>query len=115
MKYKKYQKIQHQFMNFIIPLQDCVDINGRIHSTLQLNTNTGRITSRNPNLLNQPASEKDVFKIRSAFKAEKGNKLIVADYNQLELRILANITNCKSMIEAFNRGGDFHSRTALVK
>jgi DNA polymerase I-like protein with 3'-5' exonuclease and polymerase domains len=41
-------------------------------------------------------------------------KLIVADYGQLELRILAHMTNCKAMIEAFRLGGDFHSRTALV-
>lgn len=45
--------------------------------------------------------------------AEKGNKLIVADYGQLELRILAHMTKCRSMIDAFKRGGDFHSRTAL--
>ena len=45
--------------------------------------------------------------------AEKGNKLIVADYGQLELRVLAHLTNCKAMIEAFESGGDFHSRTAI--
>ena len=46
--------------------------------------------------------------------AEPGNRLIVADYGQLELRILAHMTNCKGMLEAFKLGGDFHSRTALV-
>ncbi len=46
--------------------------------------------------------------------SEPGKKLIVADYGQLELRILAHMTNCKGMIEAFRLGGDFHSRTALV-
>lgn len=46
--------------------------------------------------------------------AEKGNKLIVADYGQLELRVLAHITGCKAMIEAFEKGGDFHSRTAMT-
>lgn len=45
--------------------------------------------------------------------SEPGKKLIVADYGQLELRILAHMTNCKGMIEAFRLGGDFHSRTAL--
>ena len=54
------------------------------------------------------------FFIRCSQNSEKGKKLIVADYGQLELRILANITECKSMIEAFRLGGDFHSRTALV-
>jgi DNA polymerase-1 len=46
--------------------------------------------------------------------ASPGNKLVVADYGQLELRVLAHMTNCKAMIEAFNLGGDFHSRTAMV-
>jgi DNA polymerase-1 len=44
---------------------------------------------------------------------EKGNMLIAADYGQLELRLLAHITKCKSMIDAFKKGGDFHSRTVL--
>ena len=58
--------------------------------------------------------DKDKYKIRKAFVAEKNNKLIVADYGQLELRVLAHMTDCKGMIEAFKLGGDFHSRTALV-
>lgn len=62
---------------------------------------------------NQPALEKDRYKIRSAFTCAPGNALIVADYGQLELRLLAHMTKCKSMIEAFKAGGDFHSRTAL--
>lgn len=51
--------------------------------------------------------------LRKAFVAEEGNSLIVADYGQLELRLLAHITNCKSMQEAFRLGGCFHSRTAV--
>ncbi len=45
--------------------------------------------------------------------AEKGKKFIVADYGQLELRVLAHLTKCKAMITAFKEGGDFHSRTAI--
>lgn len=56
---------------------------------------------------------KDIYQIRKAFIPEKGKKLIVADYGQVELRILAHMTNCKSMINAFKEGGDFHSRTAI--
>ena len=81
---------------------------------MNLNTETGRLSSRKPNLQNQPALDKDRYKIRKAFVAEKGCKLIVADYGQLELRVLAHMTNCVKMIEAFKLGGDFHSRTALV-
>lgn len=98
---------------FIQPLKGYVDKNNRIHCSLNINTETGRLSSRNPNLQNQPALEKDVYKIRSAFTCEKGNKLIVADYGQLELRVLAHLTNCTKMIEAFKEGGDFHSRTAI--
>lgn len=98
--------------SFINPLQEWPDENGRIHASLNLNTETGRLSSRRPNLQNQPALEKDRYKIRDAFVAGPGNALIVADYGQLELRLLAHITNCKSMIEAFEAGGDFHSRTA---
>lgn len=56
---------------------------------------------------------KDIYKIRQAFIPGKGKKLIVADYGQVELRILAHITNCTNMIKAFKEGGDFHSRTAI--
>ncbi|KAJ9521967.1 hypothetical protein QJQ45_024847, partial [Haematococcus lacustris] len=85
----------------------------RIHSSLNLNTETGRLSARRPNLQNQPALEKDRYKVRKAFGAAPGNVLVVADYGQLELRILAHIADCKSMLEAFEKGGDFHSRTAL--
>ncbi|KAK4752479.1 hypothetical protein SAY87_021277 [Trapa incisa] len=101
--------------NFILPLQGSVisGKDGRIHCSLNINTETGRLSARRPNLQNQPALEKDRYKIRQAFIAAPGNSLIVADYGQLELRILAHLANCKSMLEAFEAGGDFHSRTAL--
>ena len=51
--------------------------------------------------------------VRKAFKAETGRTLVVADYGQLELRLLAHMAGCQSMLEAFRLGGDFHSRTAL--
>eukprot|EP00455_Lapot_gusevi_P041660 TRINITY_DN4858_c0_g1_i3.p1 TRINITY_DN4858_c0_g1~~TRINITY_DN4858_c0_g1_i3.p1 ORF type:complete len:317 (-),score=32.53 TRINITY_DN4858_c0_g1_i3:33-983(-) len=98
---------------FILPLQHQLRTQPRIHCSLNLNTQTGRLSSRRPNLQNQPALEKDVYKIRDAFCAEPGNTLIVADYGQLELRILAHVARCQSMIHAFKAGGDFHSRTAM--
>nr|XP_043640219.1 DNA polymerase I B, chloroplastic/mitochondrial isoform X2 [Erigeron canadensis] len=101
--------------NFILPLQGShiSGRNGRIHCSLNINTETGRLSARRPNLQNQPALEKDRYKIRQAFIATPGNSLIVADYGQLELRILAHLANCKSMLDAFEAGGDFHSRTAM--
>lgn len=101
--------------NFILPLQGThiSGKDGRIHCSLNINTETGRLSARRPNLQNQPALEKDRYKIRQAFIAGHGNSLIVADYGQLELRILAHLANCKSMLDAFKAGGDFHSRTAM--
>jgi len=109
----KVSAVNIMLNTFIIPLQQQVDERNRIHCSLNLNTETGRLSSRKPNLQNQPALEKDVYKIRQAFAATEGKKLIVADYGQLELRILAHITRCESMLEAFRLGGDFHSRTAM--
>jgi DNA polymerase I len=98
---------------FIEPLCDYLDADNRVHCSLNINTETGRLSARKPNLQNQPALDKDVYKIRKAFIAGKGKKLIVADYGQLELRVLAHLTNCQSMLKAFKEGGDFHSRTAI--
>jgi DNA polymerase-1 len=60
----------------------------RVHCSLNINTETGRLSARRPNLQNQPALEKDRYGIRKAFIAEPGKSLIVADYGQLELRLL---------------------------
>lgn len=105
--------INKMLSTFITPLSEMTDKKGRIHSSLNLNTETGRLSSRKPNLQNQPALEKDIYKVRDAFIAKEGCTLIVADYGQLELRLLAELTDCKSMKDAFIKGGDFHSRTAM--
>lgn len=105
--------IDTMITNFLTSLQELSDHQSRVHCSLNLNTETGRLSSRRPNLQNQPALEKDKYKIRKAFQSSPGNNLIVADYGQLELRVLASMTKCKSMIAAFAAGGDFHSRTAM--
>ncbi|KAK9269005.1 hypothetical protein L1049_000773 [Liquidambar formosana] len=129
--------------NFILPLQGShvSGKNGRIHCSAKYQHRNWALISKetkfagslcfpvscclatdNLNILkltadnicmNQPALEKDRYKIRQAFIAAPGNSLIVADYGQLELRILAHLANCKSMLDAFKAGGDFHSRTAM--
>lgn len=104
--------IEVLYGTFIEPLMNLET--ERVHCNLNLNTETGRLSSRNPNMQNQPALEKDRYKIRKSFVASPGKKLIVADYGQLELRVMAHMTNCKAMIDAFLLGGDFHSRTAMV-
>lgn len=110
----EHRSIETLVSTFIKPLQHLADDSSRIHCSLNINTETGRLSSRRPNLQNQPSLDKDKYKIRVAFEASPGNKLIIADYGQLELRILAHMTNCKAMLEAFEKGGDFHSRTALT-
>eukprot|EP01127_Copromyxa_protea_P021264 TRINITY_DN7269_c0_g1_i1.p1 TRINITY_DN7269_c0_g1~~TRINITY_DN7269_c0_g1_i1.p1 ORF type:complete len:1237 (+),score=291.21 TRINITY_DN7269_c0_g1_i1:29-3739(+) len=109
----KANAIETLISSFISPLPLLADEKDRIHCSLNLNTETGRLSARKPNLQNQPALDKDIYKVRKAFTCEEGNALVVADYGQLELRLLAHVTNCKSMIEAFRIGGDFHSRTAI--
>lgn len=105
--------IDTMIANFLTSLQTLCDHDSRVHGSININTETGRLSSRKPNLQNQPALEKDKYQIRKAFQSSPGNNLIVADYGQLELRLLASMTECTSMIEAFEAGGDFHSRTAL--
>lgn len=174
-------RINTLLSNFIIPLQRFPDKLGRIHPSININTETGRLSIKKPSAQNQPALEKDRYFIRDAFTATVGllpwqkgnivclacggdgcddapnmacwacdghgelsptgrnvwpvlkgnarhgmltepeygfgtkdqiNALIVADYGQLELRVLAHLSNCASMIQAFIAGGDFHSRTA---
>jgi len=109
----KVAQVDTMITNFLVPLQAMVDDKSRVHCSLNLNTETGRLSARRPNLQNQPALEKDQYKIRDAFVAEEGCALIVADYGQLELRLLAHITQCESMLQAFESGGCFHSRTAM--
>ena len=104
-------KFHYVVGSFIDPLIERV-VNGRIHPSLSLDTSTGRLVCRKPNLHNPPNAS-DTLGVRAAFVAGPGNTLLVADYSQLELRILAHVTSCASMIASLNAGGDYHSWTAL--
>ncbi|HKS97834.1 MAG TPA: DNA polymerase, partial [Terriglobia bacterium] len=86
---------------------------GRLHTTFnQAGSRTGRLSSSNPNLQNIPIGDEFGLLIRSAFVAEPGWSLIAADYSQIELRVLAHMSEDPLLIEAFSRGEDIHSRTA---
>ena len=83
---------------------------GRIHTTFnQTVTATGRLSSANPNLQNIPIRTPEGRRIRSAFQPRKGWYLLAADYSQIELRVLAHISQDKGLIEAFNSGADIHA------
>ena len=86
---------------------------GRIHTWFnQAGARTGRLSSANPNLQNIPIGEEFGLRIRSAFVAEPGWRLISADYSQIELRVLAHLSEDPLLIEAFARDEDIHARTA---
>jgi DNA polymerase-1 len=85
----------------------------RVHTSFLLAaTNTGRLASSNPNLQNIPIKSEEGREIRKAFVADKGNILISADYNQIEMRILADMADVKELKKAFKNNEDIHSLTA---
>ena len=87
--------------------------NSRVHTSFnQAVATTGRLSSSDPNLQNIPVRTQWGQRIRRAFHADKGQRLVSADYSQVELRVLAHVTGETELIEAFQRGEDIHRRTA---
>ena len=110
--YRELDKLKSVYTD-ALPHQIAAD--GRIHCLLnQAVAATGRLSSSEPNLQNIPIRTELGRRIRRAFVAEKGNKIISADYSQLELRLLAHITQDAVMLEAFQHGEDIHARTARL-
>jgi len=86
---------------------------GRVHTSYhQAITATGRLSSSDPNLQNIPIRKEEGRRIRQAFIAPKGYKLLAADYSQIELRIMAHLSQDKGLLDAFAKGLDIHSATA---
>ncbi|MEO6590441.1 MAG: DNA polymerase I, partial [Pyrinomonadaceae bacterium] len=108
--YREFDKLKATYAD-ALPL--LIDEDGRIHGNLnQTVATTGRLSSTDPNLQNIPIRTELGQQIRRAFIPEPGNKIISADYSQLELRLLAHITRDEVMLSAFQNGEDIHTKTA---
>ncbi len=111
LEYRRVMKLNSTYVDGLIP---CINPEtGRIHSSFhQTITATGRISSTEPNLQNIPTREELGKNIRKAFVPEEGYVYIDADYSQIELRVLAHISEDETMIQAFLHGEDIHKQAA---
>lgn len=107
-----YRELAKLINTYTTPLQQLVDADGRLHTTYDANTATGRLSSKNPNLQNIPIRTERGKKLRHAFIAAPGHTLIAADYSQIELRVVAHLSKDPVMLAAFRRGDDIHAATS---
>ena len=112
LNYREKNKLKNTYIDVLPEIIDPVD--GRIHTNYhQMGTSTGRISSSDPNLQNIPVRTEYGKQIRRAFIPGQGFDLLMAsDYSQIELRILAHLSEDQNLIGSFNRDEDIHSRTA---
>jgi DNA polymerase-1 len=110
MEYREISKLKGTYVD---ALPQLADEDSRVHSSFhQTVAATGRLSSSDPNLQNIPIRTAAGREIRRAFVAPPGKKLLVADYSQIELRILAHLSGDENLIAAFERGDDIHRATA---
>ena len=114
LQYRKLNKLKNTYIDALPVLIN--KITNRVHSSFnQTVTATGRISSSNPNFQNIPIRAEEGKEIRKAFKSSDSGKLILsADYSQIELRIMAHLSQDKALMSAFNKGEDVHTRTAAL-
>ena len=111
LEYRELSKLKSTYADALPPLIH--PATGRLHTRFsQTGAATGRLSSSNPNLQNIPVRTELGREIRAAFVASPGRLLLSADYSQIELRILAHLSEDPVLVEAFRRGEDIHSRTA---
>lgn len=109
-QFREVTKLKNTYVDTLPKL---VDGHSRVRTTFNLTiAQTGRLSSTDPNLQNIPVRTDLGKRIRTAFVAGKGNKLVSADYSQFELRLAAAMSGDEAMVEQFNRGADIHLTTA---
>ncbi len=110
LEYRELEKLRSTYVDGYLPL---IDHDGRIRTRFnQMAATTGRLSSDSPNLQNIPIRSESGKTIRRAFIAGQGNKFLVADYSQIELRVLAHMSGDPFLIGAFREGLDIHTATA---
>lgn len=111
MEHRKYAKI---YSTYAVGLSKHIQRDGKIHTIFnQTLTQTGRLSSSEPNLQNISVRDEEGKEVRKAFVASEGHVLMSADYSQIELRMLAHMADEREMIEAFLTGIDIHTKTAM--
>ena len=110
LKYRELEKLRSTYVDGYLPL---IKTDGRIHTTFnQMAAATGRLSSEEPNLQNIPVRSESGMTIRRAFVPQAGWTFVVADYSQIELRVLAHMSGDAGLLEAFREGQDVHTATA---
>jgi DNA polymerase-1 len=113
MEYRELSKLESTYIDALPAIVDPRD--GRIHTSFnQTVASTGRLSSSDPNLQNIPIRRELGQEIRRGFVPRKGWKLFAADYSQIELRLLAHLSQDPAFVEAFRAGGDIHRQTASI-
>ncbi|MDR2055516.1 MAG: DNA polymerase I [Desulfovibrio sp.] len=112
LQYRKFEKMRSTYLE---PLPRLIDATGRLHTTFnQKGTATGRLSSSNPNLQNIPVRGELGKRMRACFIARPGHALVSADYSQIELRVLAHMSQDATLLAAFRSNEDIHTRTAAL-
>lgn len=110
---KRWREISKYLSTYIKPLPACADIDSRVHPTVnQTRTETGRLSVNKPNLQNQPARGKDAHTYREGFVAQPGYEMVSGDYSNIELRVLAHVSQDPLLLKAFREDLDLHRLTA---